>query len=72
MKYKIPPVISNLSMRLILYWFVMSTIFISFSLGDMVKLFNPHEYSPKSKPNEDPEAITRYETLYILDRMPRY
>ena len=70
MKYKIPPVISNLSMRLILYWFVMSTIFISFSLGDMVKLFNPHEYSLAARPNEDPEAIARYETLYMVDKPP--
>ena len=70
LRYKIPPVVTNLSMRLILYWFTMSTIMISFSLGDMVKLFNPHEYNLPARPNEDPEPIARYETLYMIDKAP--
>lgn len=60
LKYKVPPVINNLSMRLTWYWFVMSTLMISFGLGDMMKLLNPHEYSYAARPSDDPEQIARY------------
>ena len=60
LRYKVPPVISNLSMRLTWYWSVVSALMLSFALGDMMKLFNPHEYSYASRVPDDPEQIARY------------
>ena len=70
LRYKTPPVINNLAMRLAWYWFVISTLMISFSLGDMAKLFNPQEYAYASRPQDNPEQIARYETLYMVQRRP--
>lgn len=70
MRYKTHPIIVNLSMRVCMYWFVMSCLMISVSLGDMTKLFTTHEYWYPAQPPEDPEQIARYETLYMFDRPP--
>lgn len=70
MRYKVHPAVANLSMRLTIYWFTLSTLMISICLGDMAKLFNPHEYWYPSQPAESPEQFARYETLYNVERTP--
>ena len=71
LRYKVPPVITNLTMRLACFWAVGSVFFIIFCLGDMNKLFTPHEYYYPGAPKDVPENPTRYETMYFIDRAPR-
>ena len=60
LRYKIPPVISNLSMRLTMFWFWIPAFMMSFYLGDMIKLFTPHIYLYAGQPSENAESPTRY------------
>ncbi len=39
MKYKVPVYITNMSMRLAIFWFVSATLILSFGLGDMLRVF---------------------------------
>lgn len=71
MRYKVPPLIVNLSMRFASFFFIVPALMLSFALGDMIKLFRQYEYFYPGKPGEEPEQIARYETLYVVDRMPR-
>ena len=40
-RYKTPTFITNASMRIIWFFFLIPSFLISFYLGDMVRLFNP-------------------------------
>ena len=59
-------------MRLAAVWFVSSAIIISFGLGDMTKVFRAVEHFYIGKPSTNAEVYPRYETLYFIDRMPKY
>lgn len=59
-RYKVPPVITNLSMRITMFWFWVPALFISVALGDMIKLFTPHIYYYAGQPGENAESPTRY------------
>lgn len=72
MRYKVPPFISNLSMRMAMFWFVSAIFMLSFCLGDMIKIFGITEWYYPNKPNPDAEVFCRYETLYFVDRAPRF
>lgn len=39
LKYKVPVYITNMSMRLAIFWFVSATLILSFGLGDMLRVF---------------------------------
>ena len=60
LRYKTPPVITNLSMRITMFWFWVPAFFISVYLGDMVKLFTPHVYMYAGQPSDNAESPTRY------------
>ena len=72
LRYKVPPFISNISMRLAMFWFASSIILLSFCLGDMIKIFNISEFYYPNKPSTEAEVYNRYETMYFVDRAPRY
>lgn len=72
LRYKVPPLIVNFSMRICWYWFVVPTILISFYLGDMVKLFNPTDNWNLGRPSTEGEYPTRYESMYVHEKSPRY
>lgn len=72
LRYKVPMVIVNLSMRLTMFWFWVPAVLISFCLGDMLKLFTPHTYTYAGKATDDAEQPTRYETMYFQDRIAKY
>jgi hypothetical protein len=52
-RYKTPPVIVNLSMRIAHYWFWIPMFMLSFMLGDMIKLFVPHTYMYAGNPGDN-------------------
>lgn len=60
MRYKVPPFITNLSMRLAWYWFGMAAFIMSFYLGDMIKVFNFQEFFYPGKPSTESEIVNRY------------
>lgn len=72
MRYKMPPFVTNMSMRLAAFWFVSSVIVFSFCLGDMIKVFNIVETFYPGKPSQQGEVFSRYETLYFVDRAPKF
>lgn len=71
-RYKVPALITNTSIRVIWFWFCIPTILISFYLGDMVKLFNPVDISYLKRPMSDGEFTTRYESMYMHDKQTRF
>lgn len=71
-RYKIPAFVTNLSMRVCWYWFVIPSIMISFYLGDMVKIFNPTDVSYLKRPLGDGNAPTRYESMYMHDNPTKF
>jgi hypothetical protein len=72
LRYKVPPLIVNVSYKALAIFFILPTFYICFSLGDMVRLHTPHFYSYIKKPNVDAESPTRYETMYFIKRVPMY
>jgi hypothetical protein len=72
LRYKVPPFISNMSMRLATVWFVSAVIILSFGLGDMLKVFRQVEFFYPGRPSTTAEVYQRYETLYFIDRMPKF
>jgi hypothetical protein len=67
-RYKVPAVLVNASMRISMFWFWVPAFFISFYLGDMVKLFTPWPMYYPGRPGTAAESPTRYETMYFHDR----
>ena len=59
-------------MRLAMLWFFTCSLMLSFCLGDMIKIFGQAEFFYPLRPSGDGEAIPRYETLYFVDRAPRF
>lgn len=51
-KYKLPVFVVNVCYRVAWFWFVMTTIYIMFSLGDMNKLFLEQKYFYTSRMGE--------------------
>lgn len=60
LRYKTPPFITNLSMRLSMYWFGMAAFILSFYLGDMIKVFNFQEFFYIGRPSTESEVVCRY------------
>jgi hypothetical protein len=48
------------------------SILISFYLGDMIRLFNPTDNWNLNKPAAEGEYPTRYESMYMHEKSPRY
>lgn len=71
MRYKVPPFITNLSQRLVSFWFISATIILSFGLGDMLRVFRQIEFHYPVRPSQNSDVIARYETLYFVDRAPK-
>ena len=59
-RYKVPPVITNLSMRITMFWFWVPAVLISVALGDLIKLATPHVYHYTGHPSDNAESPTRY------------
>ena len=60
LRYKTPPFITNLSMRLAFYWATMITLILTFYLGDMIKVFSFQEFYYIGRPSTDSETVSRY------------
>lgn len=71
MKYKIPHVIVKFSYKLAMYWMLVSAFIIMFGLGDMGKTLKPKDFFYINKPS-GVESARHYETLYLIDRIPKY
>lgn len=71
MKYKIPHIIVKFSYKLAVYWFLVASFIIMFGLGDMGKTLKVKEFFYINKPS-GVESARHYETLYLIDRLPKY
>jgi hypothetical protein len=70
-QYKTPVPIVNLWMRVAWFLFLVPGFMIMFNFDDMVRIFVPHTYNYIG--NETDVTIpTRYESLYIMDRIPKF
>lgn len=71
MKYKTPVMITLLSQKIVVFWFLSASIILSFGFGDMLRIFRQVEMYYPGRPSTDSEVYSRYESLYFVDRMPR-
>jgi hypothetical protein len=69
--YKTPMQITKLSIRVAIFLFIVPIFMMFFNYDDMVRIFQPHKYRYIGEIN-DAEVPSRYETLYIIDRLPRF
>ncbi len=72
MRYKVPTFVTNVTMRLGLFWFISATLIISFGLGDMLRVFRQVEFFYPGRPDSNAETISHYETLYLIDRSVKF
>jgi hypothetical protein len=70
-QYKTPTPIVNLYIRVAWFLFVVPAFMMFFNFDDLTRVLVPHKYSYKG--NESDTVIpTRYETLYVYDRLPKF
>lgn len=72
MTYKIPVPIVNLYRRIAYFLSIVPILLLYFCLDDMVRLFVPFRMYYSGNPNAEGENPARYETLYVIDRLPRF
>lgn len=72
LRYKVPPFITNMSQRLAAFWFISASIILSFGLGDMLRVFRQVQFYYPTRPSTSAEVPARYQTLYFVDRAPKY
>ena len=70
-QYKTPIPIVNLWMRVAWFLFVVPGVLMFFCLDDMVRIFVPHKYNYIGM-ETDATIPTRYESLYAMDRIPKF
>ena len=71
LQYKTPTAIVNLYTRVAWFMFVVPTFMMMFNFDDMSRVFIPHKYNYIGN-ESDTVVPTRYETLYIYDRLPKF